>query len=684
MSLAPGDRLAQYEILGPLGAGGMGEVHRAKDTRLQREVAIKVLADSLAADEDRLRRFQREARILASLNHPHVAQIYEVDQAGGRSYLVLELVPGENLAERIARGPLPVEEALDLCRQVAEALEAAHEAGVIHRDLKPANVRVTPEGSVKVLDFGLAKPLAPLQAAGHASSAVEDSFLMSQEGLVLGTPCYMSPEQVRGRPLDRRTDIWAFGCLLHECLTGRRLFGGESVGDLMAAVLKGEPDWSRLPASTPSRVRELLARCLVKEPRQRLRDVGDARLWLEEAVAGREAITAAAAARPGRRALLGGVALLLAVAVAGYWLGGGSARTPAADRVFHLALPFSREARFLGLVAIAPDASYIVYRSSAERRTDLGMLSAFLVTRRLDREEELRIDGTEGAASAALSADGRWLAFLAAKDPGSHELALKRVALEDGRQTGPPTTVCDKLPGWATLCFASDQELVLAMGVPAAKILAVPAQGGELRVVAEPPDDDKGVRGWWQPRPLPGGETVDLATGVRRTALEKASGAYYVPTGHLLALRDQALVAPRACGRGTEVPRRRAARSGQRLPEPLRVHAAAGHRRGRRRVRRHGAGRASAGDARPGRGAALRAAARARLAGEVPRRVRRGGPAPEGVRPFDLRMGANATKLVEEWRHGARRALPGVQLVQRHRPWWARWMWRSGRDREVG
>ena len=282
MSLASGQTLSFYEILGPLGAGGMGEVYRAKDTRLEREVAIKVLPEHLADDEERLQRFEREAKTLASLNHPNVAGIHGVDQAGDVYFLALELVPGEDLATRLARGPLPVEEAIDVCRQIAEGLEAAHEAGVVHRDLKPANVRITPEGVVKLIDFGLAKAVVE-ESPSDPAAAKAAGLLVTQEGLVLGTPTYMSPEQARGDQVDRSTDIWAFGCALYECLAGGRAFTGDSLTDVLAAIIHEEPDWSALPAATPPSVRELLKRALIKDPRERLHDVGEARLTLARA-----------------------------------------------------------------------------------------------------------------------------------------------------------------------------------------------------------------------------------------------------------------------------------------------------------------------------------------------------------------------------------------------------------------
>jgi len=332
MPLTTGQTLTHYEILGPLGAGGMGEVYRARDTRLDREVAIKVLPEHFADDDERLRRFEREAKALASLNHPNVAGIHGIDQVDETCFLAMELVPGEDLAAKLARGPLPVDEALDVCRQIAEGLESAHEAGVVHRDLKPANVRVTPDGAVKILDFGLAKPLAPKTRSHGTSTAESDSFLVTEEGLVLGTPTYMSPEQARGKPVDRRTDVWAFGCVLYECLTGKRAFEGDSLSDVIAALLEREPDLDRLPARTPPRVRELITRCLAKVTRHRLRDIGEARWTLEspgrelpspgthpdavDAARGRSTSSAPFARWIGVVAVVGSIA-----AFAGWWLG---------------------------------------------------------------------------------------------------------------------------------------------------------------------------------------------------------------------------------------------------------------------------------------------------------------------------------------------------------------------------
>ncbi|MHC4996733.1 MAG: protein kinase domain-containing protein, partial [Planctomycetota bacterium] len=285
MSLTDGQQLGAYTVVGPLGAGGMGEVYRATDTKLDREVAIKVLPDVMAANPERVARFEREAKTLASLNHPLIAAIYGFDEAGGKRFLVLELVEGPTLADRLKQGPLPLEEALDVARQIAEALEVAHEHGIIHRDLKPANVKVTPEGAVKVLDFGLAKAMAEEETHGDPEESPTIQTDFTQAGAILGTAAYMSPEQARGRRVDKRCDIWSFGCVLYQCLTGDSIFRGETVTDSLGAVLHKQPEWERLPEGTPPTVQLLLRRCLAKDVKRRMRDIGDARIELEAAIA---------------------------------------------------------------------------------------------------------------------------------------------------------------------------------------------------------------------------------------------------------------------------------------------------------------------------------------------------------------------------------------------------------------
>jgi eukaryotic-like serine/threonine-protein kinase len=287
MTIPSGTRLGPYEIASLIGAGGMGEVYQAQDTKLGRGVAIKVLPEQLARDPERLERFQREAKILAALSHPNIAAIYGLEEANGTHYLVMELVPGETLADRIRReGPVPVREALAIAAQIAEALEAAHnsEKGIIHRDLKPANVRVTPQGRVKVLDFGLAKFLATDAVTDDPSNLPTLTVLPTRHGVIMGTPAYMSPEQARGKPVDKRTDVWAFGCVLYELLTGQQVFQGETFSDTIAALIERNPQWQALPAATPANICDLLRHCLQKDLQRRLRDIADARIQIEDAL----------------------------------------------------------------------------------------------------------------------------------------------------------------------------------------------------------------------------------------------------------------------------------------------------------------------------------------------------------------------------------------------------------------
>ncbi|HEX6883717.1 MAG TPA: protein kinase [Planctomycetota bacterium] len=395
MTLAAGSSLAHYSILAPLGAGAMGEVYRARDTKLGREVAIKVLPEHFADDEERLRRFEREAKSIAALNHSNVAQIYGVDQVGDTCFLVLELVPGETLEQRLARGPLPLDEALEVCRQIAEGLEAAHEAGVIHRDLKPANVRLTPDGRAKVLDFGLAKPVHESREAATST----DSVLSTEAGRLLGTPTYMAPEQARGRPIDKRVDVWAFGCVLYECLTARRAFMGDSLSDVLAAVLKSEADLAVLPADLAPRVRELVVRCLEKDPRRRLRDIGEARLALERAQ-GEDP-------RPARRLAPRELAAWMLAAVAGgAALLAWSRAAPPAEAPprpgYRFSLPPAGFTASLGV--ISPDGSHLV-----------SIYSGHLWLRKLDEAEGRELAGTSGAGSPFWSPDGRQIGFFSAE-----------------------------------------------------------------------------------------------------------------------------------------------------------------------------------------------------------------------------------------------------------------------------
>jgi serine/threonine-protein kinase len=322
MTLEPGTSLGSYEVLGPLGVGGMGEVYRARDRKLGREVAIKVLPEAFAQDAMRLTRFDREARMLAAVNHPALAAIYGLEESGSIRYIVMELVPGETLSETLARGPLPLRDALAAARQIAEGLEAAHERGIVHRDLKPSNIKITPQGRVKVLDLGLAKAM---DVKSEDSRDMSDSPTLqldeTRPGVIVGTIEFMSPEQARGKPVDKRTDVWAFGCVLFEMLSGRRAFSGETPSDILADILTREPDWKALPPSTPPRVRELLERCLQKDANRRLRDIGDARIALEDAVAESAEGSPASPDRTSRRERRLVLATLATLAVAvGIWI----------------------------------------------------------------------------------------------------------------------------------------------------------------------------------------------------------------------------------------------------------------------------------------------------------------------------------------------------------------------------
>ena len=365
-----GKTLAHYEIVGELGRGGMGEVYRAIDTKLKREVAIKVLPEEFTQDRDRLARFEREAQILASLNHPNIATIHGIEDADGVKALVLELVEGPTLAERIAEGPILIEEVLAIARQIADALEAAHEAGVIHRDLKPPNVKLRDDGTVKVLDFGLAKALANDAAAANLSELPTVTAAGTRAGVILGTPAYMSPEQARGKPLDKRTDIWSFGCVLYEILTGRAAFLGETLSDTLASILERDPDWSALPPATPRNMKTLLRRCLQKQTTRRLRDIGDARMELEETF---DDVAEATTKETSRGSMLPwGVSAVLAVALAVL-----SVVTPieSPTRVVRTAIPLSPDQQVTGQIglplAMAPDGRRLAYTTNEAGTTRL-------------------------------------------------------------------------------------------------------------------------------------------------------------------------------------------------------------------------------------------------------------------------------------------------------------------------
>ena len=425
MHLQSGTQIGAYQIIGPLGAGGMGEVYRAWDTKLTREVALKVLPASVAQDHERMSRFTREAQLLASLNHPNIATIYGVEEAHGGLALVLELVDGETLAEKTNQGPISLAETLRISLQIAQALEAAHERNIIHRDLKPANVKITSEGAVKVLDFGLAKAL---QDESNSSVAVSQSPTLSigatKENVILGTAGYMSPEQARGRPADRRADIWAFGVVLFEMLSGRRVFEGETVTDSLVNILEREPDWNLLPGRTPIAVRKLLRRCLTKNPKDRLQAIGDARLALEEIIANpAEQDTLPPAVYPLWKKVLPWAVVPIALA-AGFFLK-PAAKPPGRDvSRFDYPLPASHVLahNYRRAVELSPDGRQIAF---VARSTDPANSQRRIYVRNLDRWDSVVVPGTEQAQNPFFSPDGQWLGFQQGQQ-------IKKVALAGG------------------------------------------------------------------------------------------------------------------------------------------------------------------------------------------------------------------------------------------------------------
>ena len=426
--LTGGSRLGPYEIVAPLGAGGMGEVYRARDPKLNRDVAIKVLLPTVANDPDRLARFSREAQVLASLNHPNIAAIYGIEESNGVTALVMELVEGEDLSQRIGRGAIPIDEALPIARQIAEALEAAHDHGIIHRDLKPANIKVRPDGTVKVLDFGLAKAVDP--TAGSSTTAMNSPTLSihaTQAGIILGTAAYMSPEQARGKAVDKRTDLWALGCVLFEMLTGTRAFPGDDATDTIVAVVSKEPDWQALPPSVPSGLRKLLRRCLEKDPKRRLDSAAVIRIEIDD-VAQAPSADAPVSPRPLSRFLPWGVAATLAAGLLASVM--YPRRVPEERGVvrFNVESEFGSTRR-QGAFAVSPDGRSMAFTSAGA--DGVGRI----VTRRLDDVETQVVTGTETAVSVFWSPDSRSIGFV-------KRGAIFRTDL-DGR---PPLRLCD-LPG---------------------------------------------------------------------------------------------------------------------------------------------------------------------------------------------------------------------------------------------
>ena len=504
MSLSPGTHLGSYEVLSLLGAGGMGEVYRARDTKLGRDVAIKVLPTAFASDVDRMARFQREAHVLASLNHPHIASIYGLEDSDTTRALVMELVEGPTLQERIAQGALSIEEALPIAKQIAEALEYAHEHGIVHRDLKPANVKLTRDGAVKVLDFGLAKALSDDPLSPEVSNSPTLSGVATRAGIILGTAAYMSPEQAKGKTADRRSDIWSFGVVLFEMLSGRRLYTGETAAETLASVLKTDPDWSALPPSIPPSVHRLLRHCLEKDPRRRIQAIGDARIAIEDALAGREEPVAAervAATVPPRRlapwivAALGGWAVAIAALLA-LWRLAPQPTTPV-----RLSVELGADASLVlvtgsGTAAIlSPDGKLLAFaaQKAAGQRPQLYV-------RRLEQLAASPLSGTEGARNPFFSPDSQWLGFFA-------EGKLKKVAVTGGAAV----TLCDS-PENRGGTWSEDGTILFTPRI-AAGLSRVSSAGGTPEVLTTP-DQAAGDSSDRWPQALPGGKAVLFTGGV--------------------------------------------------------------------------------------------------------------------------------------------------------------------------
>ncbi len=566
MALAAGTKLGPYEIRSPLGAGGMGEVYLARDTRLGRDVALKVLPQTFAKDAERMARFEREAKVLASLNHPHIASIYGLEESNSTRALAMELVEGPTLAERIKQGAIPLDEALPIATQICEAMEYAHERGIVHRDLKPANVKLTPDGQAKILDFGLAKALEGDIACADISSSPTISRMATQVGIILGTAAYMSPEQAKGKAVNRRTDIWAFGCLLYEMLAGKQAFGGETVTDVLASVIRAEPDWPLLPPGTPPAIRNLLQRCLKKEVKQRLQAIGDARIAIEDVqngvAEGPDFAPALAGAGAGRaaawtRAVPWAVAAILAVALAAVLiLVPGRMRQPPGP-VMHLNLaaqPRHAEADKASGVAISQDGTRVAYVAFEGPETGKSgdlvspQTQTFeLVVRKLDQLAPTPLPETAGASAPFFSPDGRWIGFFSGG-------ALKKIS-SDG---GPPVTVCE-VSGIVGASWGDDGFIYFApSGV--AEIRRVPEDGGTPKVVVQAGNTEKVASFRW-PQILAGGKTVlfttagaswlaqhyrteaySLATGKRTVVMNEGANARYLASGYLVFTRGEVLM----------------------------------------------------------------------------------------------------------------------------------------------
>jgi len=548
-----GQSISHYKVTAKIGEGGMGVVYRATDSKLGREVALKILPEAFAQDPQRMARFSREAQVLASLNHPNIAHIYGLEESGGVRALAMELVEGLTLAERIAAGAVPLEEVLPMARQIAEALEYAHERGIIHRDLKPANVKVRPDGTVKVLDFGLAKALESESSALDASHSPTMSAVATRAGVLMGTAAYMSPEQARGKTVDRRADIWAFGCVLYEMLRGKKVFDGDTVSDSLAAVIRADPDWNALPPATPPRILALLRRCLEKDAKRRLRDIGEARILLEDLIADPLAQSAAADARPvtalpepaWKRALPWAVAgLAIVTAALSSWAPWRSAPVPVPSMRMsaEMGAPASLVLDQGASVVLSPDGTRLAFLAQDDARKRM------IYVRDVEQLQATPLAGTEDARDPFFSPDGKWIAFFA-------DGKLKKIAT----QGGAAVTLCDAPAphggSWGaddSIVFTPDRRTVL---------FRVSASGGKPEPVTQLDGKVGELTHRW-PQVLPGGEAVlfsvqmptslfdegnivvqSLQGGEPRTVVTGGSYGRYVPSGHILFARKGNLFA---------------------------------------------------------------------------------------------------------------------------------------------
>ncbi len=552
-----GTTISHYRIISKLGQGGMGEVFLAEDSNLNRKVAVKVLSDPFIKDPVRLARFDREAKLLASLNHPNIASIYGLERTGPSPLLIMELIDGDTLADRIATDPLTLVEALEVCSQIAEGLEAAHEKGIIHRDLKPANVKVTPDGKVKILDFGLAKAFQEDPSDIDPSKSPTLASQMTGTGMVVGTAAYMSPEQARCKPVDKRTDIWAFGCILFECLTGKKAFGGDAAVDSMASILKGEPDWDLLPPATPWKIKDLLHRCLRKELRDRLHDIGDARLEIVESLRLPTAVPketqAASLVRHWRPAfVLSTLVLVGAAASIVTWRLRPPRPLPVLRSLLRIEAGQWLEGRRLAsecptrtAISIAHDGSFVVYCAIAQNPGPQAKPQIYL--RRMDQLDATPIPGTEGGINPFLSPDNRWLGFW---EGGK----LKKLPIGGG----VPSTLCDAASLFGVE-WNSGNEIVFSPR-EGLGLFKVSGDGGKPKVFTVP-DKTREEASHRLPHYLPDGKgmlftvmahihdlqprlaLLDLETGKWRVVMEDAADGRYLRSGHLIFLRQGTLMA---------------------------------------------------------------------------------------------------------------------------------------------